>query len=153
MPSECPFCNEHELRSGALVFENDLCLYSSKPEGAHGSVLPFSGVIVPKRHAKTVFDLSPDELMATFSLLEIVRKHLDATVRPDGYNVGWNCFGMASQVIPHAHLHVIPRFHDEPKAGQGIRYHLKQPDNRRPDPFAPGLGLASGRTVSRKDIE
>jgi hypothetical protein len=31
----------------------------------------------------------------------------------------------------HAHLHVIPRFADEPLAGRGIRYALKQPTNRR----------------------
>jgi diadenosine tetraphosphate (Ap4A) HIT family hydrolase len=29
------------------------------------------------------------------------------------------------------HLHVIPRFADEPLAGKGIRHWIKQPANRR----------------------
>lgn len=146
MPDDCPFCNDHALRAGAFVLENDLCVYSSKPEGQDGSVLPYSGVIVPKRHAETVFDLTRDEFLATFDLLAQVKNHLDETIQPDGYNIGWNCFATASQVVLHAHLHVIPRFADEPKAGQGIRYHLKQADNRRSNPLAPGSGLASRLT-------
>jgi histidine triad (HIT) family protein len=53
-------------------------------------------------------------------------------LRPDGFNVGWNCGPVGGQVIPHAHLHVIPRFADEPYAGKGIRHWLKQESNRRP---------------------
>jgi diadenosine tetraphosphate (Ap4A) HIT family hydrolase len=131
-----------ELRAGELVLENELCIYSSQRWDVNAGVLPYSGIIVPKRVAETVFDLTQDEILATFALLERVKAHLDATIKPDGYNVGWNCYKAASQIIPHAHLHVIPRFADEPKAGQGIRYHLKQADNRRPDPRAPGSGLA-----------
>lgn len=52
--------------------------------------------------------------------------------QPDGYNVGWNSGAVAGQEVFHAHLHVIPRFADEPLAGRGIRYALKQPTNRRP---------------------
>lgn len=55
-------------------------------------------------------------------------------LRPDGFNVGWNCFAAGGQSIPHAHLHVIPRFRDEPFAGKGIRHWLKSEANRRPGP-------------------
>ena len=34
------------------------------------------------------------------------------------------------QEVFHAHLHVIPRFRQEPMAGQGIRSHLKSEANR-----------------------
>jgi hypothetical protein len=37
-------------------------------------------------------------------------------------------------------MHVLLRFADEPKAGQGIPWPLRQADNRRPDPTAPGRG-------------
>jgi len=36
--------------------------------------------------------------------------------------------------------HVLLRFADEPRAGCGIRWWLKQPENRRPDPGATGDG-------------
>ncbi|MEE8583517.1 MAG: HIT domain-containing protein [Acidobacteriota bacterium] len=45
---------------------------------------------------------------------------------PQAYNVGWNAGPIAGQDIAHAHLHVIPRFSDEPMAG--IRFWLKQPN-------------------------
>ena len=44
--------------------------------------------------------------------------------------------------MPHAHFHVIPRFDDEPLSGAGGRSAIKVPENRRPDPFAPGNGRA-----------
>jgi diadenosine tetraphosphate (Ap4A) HIT family hydrolase len=42
----------------------------------------------------------------------------------------------------HAHLHVVPRFDDEPCAESGGRVGIKGAENIRPDPAAPGRGLA-----------
>jgi len=89
-----------------------------------------SGVIIPVRHAETVFDLTRDEIDATFALLADVRAWMDERFHPDGYNVGWNCGAAGGQIAMHAHMHVIPRFRQEPYAGRGIRYWLKQPANR-----------------------
>jgi diadenosine tetraphosphate (Ap4A) HIT family hydrolase len=120
-----------------VLVENELCLCaSSRGE----EILPGSAVIVPKAHRPTVFDLSRDELAATFALLHEARPLLEARYRPDGFTIGWNCYAASGQSIPHAHMHVLLRFADEPKAGRGLRWWLKQPDNRRPDPRAPGGG-------------
>jgi len=89
-----------------------------------------SGVIIPVRHAETVFDLTPEEIDATFALLKHVKAMTDEQYHPDGYNVGWNCLAVGGQIAMHAHMHVIPRFRQEPYAGRGIRYWLKQPANR-----------------------
>jgi len=59
-----------------------------------------------------------------------------------GYTLIWNCAAAGGQETPHAHLHVIPRFDDEPLSGAGGRSAIKVPENRRPDPFAPGNGQA-----------
>ena len=48
-----------------------------------------------------------------------------------GYNIGWNVNEVGGQEIFHAHLHVIPRYEDEPMSGKGIRYWIKQPQNKR----------------------
>ncbi len=68
--------------------------------------------------------------MATHELLTEAKRLLDLE-RPDGYSVGWNVHAVGGQTVPHAHLHVIGRFADEPLAGKGIRHALKQPLNRR----------------------
>jgi diadenosine tetraphosphate (Ap4A) HIT family hydrolase len=67
---------------------------------------------------------------ATFALLKLVKEWMDERYHPDGYNVGWNCGEAGGQIAMHAHMHVIPRFRQEPYAGRGIRYWLKQTANR-----------------------
>ncbi len=89
-----------------------------------------SGIIIPVRHAETVFDLTPEEVRATFELLGEVKVRLDQSLHPEGYTIGWNCGAVGGQEIAHAHLHVIPRFAREPYAGRGLRYWLKQDANR-----------------------
>ncbi len=111
-----------------LELKNEHCVFL---RFTRQDVLPGSGVIVPLRACESFFDLTPQEWAATFMLLGEVKTLLEESA-PDGYNVGWNVGEVGGQHIPQVHLHVIPRFADEPLAGKGIRYHLKQPENRRP---------------------
>ena len=76
------------------------------------------------------------------SMLLQAKSLIDELLRPDGYNLVWNVEPDAGQEVAHVHLHLIPRFHDEPYAGQGARWHLKQSANLRRDPSAPGRGRA-----------
>ncbi|WP_135228994.1 HIT family protein [Deinococcus fonticola] len=127
--SPCPYCDTAELRRDAFVLENELCLLSIKP--SETGALEGAGIIIPKAHRPTVFDLTPQEWVATQELLLQAKAHLDATLAPDGYNAGWNVGEVGGQHVMHAHFHVMPRFQDEPRAGQGIRSHLKDAGNRR----------------------
>jgi len=111
-----------------VVLENAHYLFVQTPQ----PVLEGSGLIITRAPRETVFDLSPEEWMATFALLQEAKAYLDETLHPDGYNVGWNVGRVGGQGLAHVHLHVIPRFKDEPFAGKGIRYLLKQPENKRP---------------------
>jgi diadenosine tetraphosphate (Ap4A) HIT family hydrolase len=120
----CSICD----LDGVVVIENDHCLFLQEPQ----QVLIGSGIIVPRAHRPTLFDLSEAEWVATYLLLQRAKALLDATHLPHGYNIGWNAGRVAGQEIFHSHLHVIPRFEDEPLAGKGIRHWLKQPDNKRP---------------------
>ena len=122
----CPFCPP-ALSAGQVVLENAHCLFLQQTE----PVLEGSGIIIPRQHRETVFDLTEDEWQATFDLLQRARAWIENKYAPDGYNVGWNCGQVGGQEVFHAHLHVIPRFRDEPLAGKGIRYWLKQESNRR----------------------
>lgn len=124
---DCPFCFPAIERAG-IVLQNDLCLFLQQDE----PILIGSGLIIPRQHRITIFDLTPEEWQATYTLLHEVKTLLDRTCQPHGYNVGWNCEAVAGQEVFHAHLHVIPRYADEPLAGRGIRYWLKQPANKRP---------------------
>ncbi|MEM1022494.1 MAG: HIT domain-containing protein [Myxococcota bacterium] len=124
---DCPFCN---VDSSTVTLWNEHCLFIQDP--AHQQVLKHSGIIIPKAHRETVFDLSPEEIANTFELLAEARAYLDRACQPDGFTIGWSCFPVGGQTIMHAHLHVIPRFADEPYAGRGLRWWLKQSSNLRP---------------------
>ncbi len=125
----CPYCSLESDPDNNILFRNELVLYceNEKYQGA----LRNSGVIIPVQHRITVFDLTPDEITATFNLLKTVKSWMDNNVQPDGYNVGWNCEKVGGQTVFHAHMHVIPRFKDEPLAGEGIRSLLKSDKNLR----------------------
>lgn len=122
----CQFCWPKIKKE--TIFESLYHVFVYTP----GSVLVGSGMIIPKVHRETVFDLSEEEWLDAFDMLKNVRTYLDETFNPDGYNVGWNCYPVGGQTVGHVHMHVIPRFKDEPLAGKGIRHHLKQASNMRP---------------------
>ena len=117
-------------------------MYVSAPRvGEPEDVLPGSGIVVPLAHRRSPFDLTPDEWDATRELLIAATDLLARRWAPDGYTIGWNCGSAGGQEVEHVHLHVIPRFADEPHAGHGIRWAIKRAGNRRVDPFAQGRGL------------
>ena len=122
----CLFCPPR-LANEEIVLQNELCLFLQQPQ----PVLIGSGLIVPKVHRETVFELTREEWAATYDLLQAVKALLNEQYSPQGYNVGWNCGRVGGQEVFHAHLHVIPRYADEPFAGRGIRYWLKRDVNKR----------------------
>jgi histidine triad (HIT) family protein len=123
----CPYCSL-EQSDQEVVFRDELVWFVRDPR--YQGALKHSGIIIPVAHRETVFDLTEPEVAATFRLLHKVKASMDAAFSPDGYNVGWNCGRVGGQEVFHAHLHVIPRFKQEPLAGQGIRSHLKSDANR-----------------------
>jgi diadenosine tetraphosphate (Ap4A) HIT family hydrolase len=65
--------------------------------------------------------------MAVFELITKVKAIIDQKYRPDGYNIGLNAGTAAGQTVPHAHLHVIPRYRgDVADPRGGIRWVLPE---------------------------
>ena len=126
MNENCPFCRNN-ICDEDILLENKHCIYLRLDE----PILIGSGIIIPKEHHETVFELSTAEIKDTFDLMKRAKKVIDVEHNPDGYNIGWNNGAVAGQEVFHAHLHVIPRYSDEPHSGKGIRYWLRQEENRR----------------------
>jgi len=123
----CPFCPANNQLEGDVLASDEWCYLVKTGD----PVLRSSMLVIPIRHVATPFDYTPEEWTSTAQLLSQARQLLDLD-GPDGYSIGWNVQVIGGQDIPHAHLHVIGRFADEPLAGQGIRHALKQEANRRP---------------------
>jgi diadenosine tetraphosphate (Ap4A) HIT family hydrolase len=124
--NRCPFCNT-SIDLTQVILENSHCQFIQKPQ----EVLIGSGLIIPKAHRETVFDLTKEEWMSMYNLLQDAKRYIDNKFQPSGYNIGWNVGSIGGQEIFHAHLHIIPRYSDEPLAGKGIRHWIKQPINQR----------------------
>ena len=110
----CVFCDR--LTRGDLVAANELAV-------AFPDAFPLNEghcLIVPRRHEPDFFALTSDEQAAIWALVPVVRRHIEATRVPDGYNVGINVGAAAGQTVDHAHLHLIPRCHadvSDPRGG------------------------------------
>ena len=124
----CPFCPPR-LSNENIVLESELSLYLQQPQ----KVLIGSGIIIPKAHRENTFDITPEEWADSYHLLHQVKTLIDKEYHPQGYNIGWNCGKTGGQEVFHVHMHIIPRFDNEPYAGRGIRYWLKQDANKRSD--------------------
>lgn len=132
MSEACVFCHPELEPEQEVLFSNEHCLFLQlKQYQTKGEQLEGSGLIVPRKHRETVFDLTEEEWKATYSLLQEVKTYIDDNHNPQGYNLGWNCGEVGGQHIFHAHFHMIPRYEDEPMAGKGLRYLFKGEGNRR----------------------
>jgi histidine triad (HIT) family protein len=140
---DCVFCDLTQFRAAEVCIENAFCLYASTRDPRDPpDVLPGCGVIIPLAHRLSPFDFTPEEWAATHELLLEAKAAQDERLAPDGYTLIWNCFSEVGQPPHHAHLHVIPRFDDEPLADRGGRSAIKAPENCRPDPSGHGNGRA-----------
>ena len=110
---DCVFCT---LLGTEIIVEDELAraFFDKYPVSA-GHVL-----IVPKRHAVSLFEATQEELASVGKLLIKVKELLDERFHPAGYNIGVNVGEVAGQTIFHWHVHVIPRYHGD--AGL-VRWH------------------------------
>lgn len=67
-------------------------------------------LIIPKRHVASFFDLTEEEVLGIWRLVQEVKDLLDSRFHPVAYNVGVNVGAAAGQNVFHAHIHVIPRY-------------------------------------------
>ncbi len=112
------------------VFENETMM-GVRSNNLKNNTLIGSYVIIPKSQVGSPFELSDKEWADTKLLMTEIKNYLDKKYAPDGYNLGWNVGKAGGQEVAHAHLHIIPRYNDEPFAGRGIRYWFKQVENKR----------------------
>ncbi len=94
-------------------------------------------VVIPTKHAETIFDLSEQENALLMQAVVKVMAKLDK-LHPDGFNVGWNHNAAGGQVVPHLHLHILPRFNGD--GGGSMHSIVKNPGRRTVEEVAKLLG-------------
>ncbi len=112
---ECPFCNIKNYKD-QIVCETELSIsILDRYPVSEGHTL-----VIPKRHVKSYFDLTQDEVVDLWYMVNDVKEAFNYMYEPDGYNIGINIGEAAGQTIPHCHIHVIPRYNgdiEDPRGG------------------------------------
>lgn len=75
---------------------------------------PYNGghlMVVPYRQVAGLEDLTDDEML---EMMQLARRSIEAlrrTMKPDGFNVGFNLGKVAGAgIVEHLHLHLVPRW-------------------------------------------
>jgi diadenosine tetraphosphate (Ap4A) HIT family hydrolase len=103
----CLFCEEIETRPAvfAVLEETDLTLTFLTP--AQWEV--GQCVVIPRRHASTLLDLTDDESLAVIAAARRIMQALIDSLQPLGVLLYQNNGVWSGQEVPHFHLHVVPR--------------------------------------------
>ena len=113
---KCPFCDiaierVADQNATAIAFRDAFPI-------AEGHTL-----VISKQHVTSIFDLSDSDQAQLWELVAQVRTLLSQQLSPAGFNIGINDGEAAGQTVPHAHVHVIPRFQgDVPDPRGGVRW-------------------------------
>ena len=90
-----------------------------------GPISPGHTLLVPKKHYGAIMEMPAGEVAALFKPVAALAAAVKAAVGADGINVLQNNGPTAGQVVPHLHIHLIPRW---PNDGLGFRWPAREAD-------------------------
>ena len=109
--------------------------------------------MVPRRVIATWWEATDGERADILALIDEVKRRLDAKLRPDGYNVGFNAGTAAGQTVGHLHVHVIPRYRgDMPDPRGGVRHVIPGKGNYLQPPTEPYVLVDGQVRLLRDDL-
>ncbi|MGI9567479.1 MAG: HIT domain-containing protein [Nitrosopumilus sp.] len=67
-------------------------------------------LVIPKEHHEKITDMNPDDVGKVFTLVPKIAKGILNATKADAFSLGQNNGRAAKQIIPHVHIHIIPRY-------------------------------------------
>lgn len=74
---------------------------------------PAHMMIAPSRHITKFIELTKEEIIHLFRIVQGLQNLLDYLYNPKGYNLGMNQGREAGASIEHLHFHLVPRYVNE----------------------------------------
>ncbi|HWT95655.1 MAG TPA: HIT family protein [Solirubrobacteraceae bacterium] len=93
-------------------------------------------LVIPREHARDIHEIDPEDLAAVARTAQRVAKRAKDNLKADGVNLLQSSGEHAWQTVFHLHVHVIPRYEDDP---------LKLP-------WIPGQGDADEIATAAKEL-
>lgn len=108
---DCLFCKivAGELPATVVAEDERTVAFMDINPATRGHVL-----VVPRDHAKDVLEIGPDDLSACAAAAKRLAGRAKEALGADGVNLLNACGPAAWQTVFHFHLHVIPRYADDP---------------------------------------
>jgi diadenosine tetraphosphate (Ap4A) HIT family hydrolase len=107
--NSCPICVDGEPRH--VIADLDVTWVTAAPKAP----LPGYACVVAKRHVVEPFELPPNEVALFWDEAMAVARALHRLLQPPKLN-----YEIHGNTLPHLHLHVFPRFADDPYVGGPI---------------------------------
>ena len=104
---DCVFCSivAEDLSAHRLYEDEDTLAFLDIEPATRGHTL-----VVPKAHHETTTDISASLAGSVFETVHRVSDALESAYRLDGFAIVQENGVTAEQDVPHAHVHVIPRY-------------------------------------------
>jgi histidine triad (HIT) family protein len=111
MASDCLFCGIVAGEVPAQIVDSDehTVAFMDINPATRGHSL-----VVPRTHSADLIEVSDEDLELTMLAARRLAGKIRAALEPDGFNVLNACRPAAWQTVFHYHLHVIPRYEDDP---------------------------------------
>ncbi|MGI0029831.1 MAG: HIT family protein [Nitrososphaera sp.] len=112
---DCVFCSIiNKKDTAAQVFESDgFIAFMDKYPINTGHTL-----VLPKQHYKTISDMPVKDVGKLFGLSSHIARAVIEAVNADGFTLGQNNGEAANQIVPHVHVHIVPRFNNDSEMGR-----------------------------------
>src|SRR5919199_2497716 len=108
---DCPFCKiiAGDL-PGTIVQEDERTIaFMDISPATRGHAL-----VVPRRHTRNLLTIGEDDLAACAAAAKRLAARATEALGADGVSVLNSCGAAAWQTVFHFHVHVIPRYEDDP---------------------------------------
>jgi histidine triad (HIT) family protein len=115
MSKSCIFCSIIAgQEAGVQVYRdlNFLVIMDKYP------INPGHTLVMPIKHYENLLQMRSAEVGTLFAVASAVAKAVVSVVKADGFNVGQNNGIAANQIVPHVHVHIVPRFNDDSPDGK-----------------------------------
>ena len=106
----CIFCDIIQgKKQGHFIYEDDTHVaFLDKYPIDHGHSL-----VLPREHFEKVTDMTADKVGDLFSKVPKIAKAIIQITNADAFSMAQNNGRAAKQIVPHVHVHIIPRFNDK----------------------------------------
>jgi histidine triad (HIT) family protein len=71
-------------------------------------------LVIPREHYPNLLEIPDDELERTMLAARRLAARMQDALEPAGFNILNSCGSAAWQTVFHFHVHVVPRYEDDP---------------------------------------